>query len=299
VSIFGVNVLPRSRKDPQIDLPRGAQLLVPVLSASGSGGRTTVAGLLSAAFARVAKTVMVDGSTPALSPWSSWVTQPPPKLAGWRHDRDATAAGLRAACATQHLGPHSWNVLSPEQAARRAHPHQRLPVPGEIAELVREGGWSVAVVDTARAALVDLCDAPDPMWSSTAAWLADLPTSPVLTSLDTLAGLERVHRLVTACERLGLACARVAVTLVAAGPGPRARRVRVAATVLDGRVGALVRVPYDPQIASAGLSRPQRVRAPTIRAAGVLAAALVELSPGWATLAGSRAGDPGPVGAQR
>ena len=255
-------------------------MLVPVLSPSGAGCRSTVAGLLSATFATVAKTVLLDASTPALSPWPSWVTQPTAKVATWRHDFDSPPAGLLACAAVQHLGAHSWHVLSP----RALSPETSPLAPQQWVRLARAGGWSVAVIDTGHSALVELDDGPDPVWSATAAWIADLPTSPVLALANTVAGLDHAHRFVTACGRLGLSCSRLTVALVDICAGRQPRQALRAGTVLAGRVGVVVRLPFDPQIAALGLSAPDRVRPASQRSARVLAAALVDV--------GSRQGPP-------
>jgi hypothetical protein len=294
MSIFGVTVFHRSPNSPEIDLPPGASLLVPVLSPAGGGCRSTVAGLLAATYARAARTVLCDASPPVLSPWGSWATPAAEGMSHPGHDSGTTPAELVASCRTQSVGPHRWQVLSLPQRASGAG----AAPPDEWIRMSRLGGWAVTVVDTGHSALADVTSGPDPVWSTTAAWLADASSAPVLSLQNTAAGLDYAHRLVTAAEVIGIPCARVVVALVDTCAGPPSRAALRGATVLGGRVGAVVRMPFDPVIRGQGLIAPHQVSRSTRRASRALAAAVVETASSQARPAGAPPMNPRPIGAR-
>ena len=247
-----------------------SRLVVPVLSATGGGGRSTLSALLAYTFAQVAPTAVVDASLPDLSPWSSWATPLPTTLAGLGHGTISTPAGLEGACSTQTVGDLAWQVVClPDPPAGMPGPS-----PQDCVRLAQLGGWPVTLVDTGHSALKEVSAGPDRLWSTTASWLGDIQSSPILSVPRTCQGLDYAHRFVTAVLRQGLSCDRVTVALVDVGQGPTPRTVRAASTVLEGRVGAMFKLPYDRQIHADQMRRPARLTRSTIRAARALAASL-------------------------
>jgi len=268
-------VFHRFKTSPWPPLQVPSRLVVPVLSATGGGCRSTVSALLAYTFARVAPTLVLDASSPDLSPWSSWATPAPTTLAGLGHGAILTAAGLEGACSTQTVGALAWQVVC------LPDPPAGLPgsAPQECRRLVQLGGWPVTVVDTGHSALKELSAGPDRLWSTTASWLEDVGSSPILSVPRTCQGLDYAHRFVTAALRQGLRCDRVTVAVVDVGQGPAPRSVSASSTVLAGRVGALFKIPYDRQIHADQMRRPARLTRCTIRAARALAASLADTTP--------------------
>src|SRR5882724_1099554 len=182
MSIFGVFLPRHIRTAPGLHLARGDSLLVPVLSPTGSGCRSTVAGLLAATFAPAVRTVVLDAALSPLSPWTSWATPSTDELATMRHDANTTAAELFASCSKQRLGDATWHVFTgfePRWAIQWMSP-------GDWTHLSRFGGWPVTIVDTGHSALFDLTVGPDPVASHTSSWWADMPAAPLLTIPNTV-----------------------------------------------------------------------------------------------------------------
>ena len=176
----------RSPRGPRLEVPAVARVLVPVLSPAGGGCRSTVSALLGLTFAPLARTAVLDASCPVLSPWSSWATPSADEVAGSGHGMITTGADLDRACLTQRLGSVAWQILCLDgRHAGTAH-----PAPEELLRLSKLGGWAVTVVDTGHSALRDLAGGPDPVWSTTSAWLEDMPSTPVLAVPNTCQGLD-------------------------------------------------------------------------------------------------------------
>ncbi|WP_229891009.1 hypothetical protein [Streptomyces mashuensis] len=68
---------------------------------------------------------------------------------------------------------------------------------------------------------------------------------------------------------------RTVVALVATGDGRWPAQVRAAETMLQARVGAVIGVPYDPQIRSTGMAQPGRLKPRTLAAASELVRAVL------------------------
>jgi len=247
------------------------RLVVPVLSATGGGCRSTVSALLAHTFAQLTPTAVVDAALPVVSPWPSWATPPPTPLAELGHGPISTPAGVGGVCSTQRDGGPAWQVLSPP-APPDGMPGPR---PQDCVRLALLGGCAVTVVDTGHSALRDVSAGPDPAWSTTASWLEDTRASPILSVPGTSQGLDHAHRFVAAALRYGLRCDRVTVVVVGVGQGPAPSTVLASSTVLAGRVGATFNVPYDHQIQAHQMRQPHRLGRSTIRAVRTLAVSLV------------------------
>ena len=263
-----------ARGDGPLPFPTGASLLVPVLGTAGASGRSTVAGLLAAALAPSARVAVFDAAWPVFSPWSSWVRKQGPGLSTFGHGVHRPAAELHSSASVQVTNGDRWHVLSLAANPSESSP----PTPDQWAGYARTGGWPVAIIDTGHSALLDLSDVADPVWSSTAAWMSDQPSTPVLAVPATGQALAGAHAFVTAAERWGTGPRRLNVALVDVSSARPPRQVLVASTLLAGRVGSVTRIPYDPAIQGSGLQFPERISASTQRAARTLARILIDAS---------------------
>ncbi|WP_436781150.1 hypothetical protein [Streptomyces sp. URMC 126] len=104
------------------------RLLVPVMAPGRGHGRSTVAGLLAAAFAAYGETILLDTTPRFTSRWPQWVTQPVNGLAAVPPNRVARRTRVRAAASTVAVpGARPWQVMTdhlPWHAAPLAVPDQ-------------------------------------------------------------------------------------------------------------------------------------------------------------------------------
>ncbi|GAA4985182.1 hypothetical protein [Actinopolymorpha pittospori] len=282
----------RKRGTQALLLPHGVRALVPVFAASGGSGRSTLAGLLAQALAPTTRTVLVDTSPRAASPWADWlgvgvardeavglpgVLSPP--------GRPLDLAALETAVVrrgvplgrlrkddlpdmgTDAAGGPGYDVLAD------VRPWTRPPVsvpddPRWYAQLLQTGGWFAGVVDTAvplAAAHVAARNAARP--SVLDLWARRTDAVPVLVTAATGFGATALARLVTVLAQDGLPIDRmIAVVVNVAGTDPP-KWMQGELDTVRGRLAALVRVPYDKAIRADGLARLGDVGAATMQAA--------------------------------
>lgn len=117
------------------------------------------------------------------------------------------------------------------------------------------------------------CPDSDPAAVAAATALPAMAGPVIVVARGTSEGARRAVIAVTVLELVGIRPAALAVTGDGAGPLPRAAMQRLAA--LDGRVGAVIRVPFAAELRALGYSQQMRLPARLVRAVtDVLAAAL-------------------------
>ncbi|WP_225844930.1 hypothetical protein [Streptomyces sp. HPF1205] len=264
--------------------PLGAQarVLMPVMGATGGSGRSTVAGLLAcglAASAAVGGTVVLDTAARLASPWPQWATRRGAGLAALPPDQPLTPAAIRAAV-SQCAGPGAttWELLTDLQ------PWQSGPLglptaPEAWHQLAALGGWQAVVADTDHPLAHDIVSARYEGWSGlTARWCLLPYAIPVLTTTASGAHIAALQTTVMAAEAEGLPLHRAVLAVSSPGNGRPSATVKAALTMLDRKLGAVVRVPYDPGIRAYGLREAARLRPGTLRAARELADAVRRLA---------------------
>lgn len=266
--------------------------LVPVFAASGGSGRSTLAGLLAQALAPTTRTVLVDTSPRAASPWADWlgvgvardeavglpgVLSPagrpldPAALETAVVRRGVPLGRLRKDdlpdMGTDAAGGPGYDVLTD------VRPWTRPPVsvpddPRWYAQLLQTGGWFAGVVDTAvplAAAHVAARNAARP--SVLDLWARRTDAVPVLVTAATGFGATALARLVTVLAQDGLPIDRmIAVVVNVAGTDPP-KWMQGELDPVRGRLAALVQVPYDKAIRADGLARLGDVGTSTLQAA--------------------------------
>lgn len=251
-----------------------------------------MAGLLAAALARVTPSVVLDLAPRLASPWPAWAAEPGTGLASIPPDRPVSRSQAQAAAA-RIAGPggSSWQVLT-DHREWSAPPLPAVESPAAWYQLAAVGGWPAVVADTCHPMAHDLVAARTSGGPGlTAAWCA-LPVSvPVVCAAATGSGMAALQTAMSAAAAEGLPLQRMVVALVATGDGRAPAPVRAGETMLEPRVAAVVRVPYDPGLRARGLRDAARLGPGSMQAAERLAQAVV-------TSARENWGDPLSVAAQ-
>jgi hypothetical protein len=237
----------RRRGRQELVLP-AQRLVVPVLAATGGAGRSTVCHLLASRFATLARTLVLDAAPGLASPWQGWLTRPgtaplPPGVT-------PTAQQVYAAAGTVHTGRGAeFSVLpGPQQPPVAAH---RLQV--DQARLLRTVSARVSLVDTTTAVLADLAGDDISSTGRTARadavdWLIVPGAVSVLCVPASSKGVADALATVTAVEERGLAATQLHVAVVGIAASDMPRRVLAGLTLLQPRVGTVVRIPHDPRL---------------------------------------------------
>lgn len=248
----------RRHEAAELKLPEHVRLLVPVLAAGGGQGRSTVAALLAAEFARATSTSIIFDTVPrALSPWHGWVSRQGGGLESIPPDRPLTAQQTLDAASTCTAGDTSWQVLTSHQPWGSAP--LRLPdEPAAWNQLANIGGWATVTVDTGYSVLEDLdyarfTGAP----SRTAGWMT--ARSVVLCVDQSAQSVERAQAVIDLAESDSLPVNRIILVVTARSARGEPRAASAGLTMLAPRVHAIVRMPYDQAINAFGIKKYDRV----------------------------------------
>jgi len=226
--------------------------------------------------ASMGSTCVFDITHRLASPWPSWPTEPGAGLATVPPHQPVTRRQvLAAASLCSAPGGCSWQVLTDHQEWNSPP----LPLPTDPAawyQLAAAGGWQTVIADTAHPVAHDIVTARCEGRSGlTAAWCA-LPFSvPVLCAAATGPGVHALHTAVKAASAEGLPLQRAVVALVATGEGRVPAPVQAAATMLQSRVSAVVKVPYEPHIRTHGMADAERLKPRVLSSATELAHAVL------------------------
>ncbi|MFI9332933.1 hypothetical protein ACIGZJ_36035 [Kitasatospora sp. NPDC052868] len=227
--------------------------MVPVLGSVGGSGRSTVAALIAAGLSTAGSCVVLDLAHRLASPWPS-VADPGQGLVALPPTQPLTPRQVRAAASSMTTGGAHWNVLTDHQPWDAAP----LPVPdapGAWHQLAAAGGWQVVIPDTTHPVAHDVVLTRSRGGASlTSAWYGLPYTVPVLAAATTATGMRALQTTLQVLDSAGLPLGRTVVALVSTGDGRTPAAVRAGATMLEPRVGALVRVGYDPEVRATGLS---------------------------------------------
>jgi hypothetical protein len=268
-----------------------ARIIVPVMSATGGAGRSTVSGLIACGLAEIASTVVLDTAGRLSSPWPGWAGQRGLGLAALPADKPVPTGAVRAAVSRCKGPAGDWELLTDHRPWQSA-PLSLPSAPEAWHQLSAIGGWQAVVVDTVHRVADDVIASRSAGKAGLSARWCQLPCSvPVLCATATGTGVAALQTAVMAVEADGLPLRRTVIAVSAPADGRSPAMVRAALTMLDRKVGAVVRIPYDGRIRSHGLQEPSRLRTATLRAGRRLADAV-------AALARTTWGDPLPAAAR-
>ncbi|MBC2878434.1 hypothetical protein H7K43_25890 [Streptomyces sp. TYQ1024] len=214
---------------------------------------------------------MLDTVPRLSSPWPTWVSAPGGGLPALPPDLPLSRRQVREA-ASRCQGPAGeWQVLTDHQDW--SCPPLSLPTdPAAWYQLAAIGGWQAVVADTGHAVAHDIVTARCEGRSGTTAAWCGLPFAvPVLCAAANGDGVQALQTAVQAALAEGLPLQRTVVALVCLADGRLPASVRAAITMLQGRVAAVVTVPWDPQIRVSGLRNIGRLKARTVQAGAELA----------------------------
>ncbi|MET9864438.1 hypothetical protein ABZY93_34935 [Streptomyces smyrnaeus] len=257
-------------------LPAHARLLIPVLGPAGGSGRSTIAGLLAAAFSCAGPSVVLDTTPRLASPWPYWCAEPGAGLASIPPDRPTTRQRIRDA-ASRCPAPEGrdWYALTDHQEWSSA-PLSLPTDPAAWYQLAAAGGWQAVIADTCEAVAQDIVTARCAGRAGQAASWCSLPFAvPVLCAAATGPGVQALQVAVKAAVAEGLPLQRMVIALTATGEGRPPSPVRAAAAMLRSHVFSVVTVPHDPHIRTYGMSDSHRVRPRTLAAGYDLARAVL------------------------
>ncbi len=248
----------RARK--QAPLKAEARLMLPVFAACGGAGRTTVCGLLASCFAELGATVVLDTSVPLASPWRRWTAEAGGAgLESLPPTQPLTPERVRAAASTLGAGGTTppWQVLTD----RRGWNGQALSLPPEPAawmRLVQGGGWQVALADTAVPLADNLMTSH---WAGTpsllSGWLADPAAVALLCTGSSRDQVEATAVALAAMETSRLPLHRVVLVVSDLAASGVPRQVKAALTMLEHKVAAVLRLPYEDRLRAHGPLDPQ------------------------------------------
>ncbi|MFD8706842.1 hypothetical protein ACFV1W_30280 [Kitasatospora sp. NPDC059648] len=259
-----------------MQLPAHGRIVVPVLSAVGGSGRSTTAGLIAAALAPSGSGVVLDLAPRLASPWPAWSPESAPGLASLPPHLPLTRQQVQQAAAAFPAAGGQWAVLTDHQSWQA--PVLDLPdAPAAWYQLAAIGGWQTVVADTAYPVAHDVLSARHAGRSGTTAAWCSLPFSvPVLVAAATGSGMHALQTAVMAASAEGLPLARMVVAVICTGDGRPPPAVRAGETMLEPRVAAVVRVPFDSQLRAGGLREASRLGARTLQAAAELGRAVLD-----------------------
>ncbi|WP_307805600.1 hypothetical protein [Streptomyces spirodelae] len=247
-----------------------------MLGPAGGSGRSTIAGLLAAAFSCAGPSVVLDTTPRLASPWPYWCAAPGEGLASIPPDRPATRKAIQEAASNCRTPEgRTWQALTDHQSWSSA-PLSLPEDPAAWYQLAAAGGWQAVVADTPHAVAQDVISARCAgRTGQTASWCS-LPFSvPVLSAAATGPGVQALQIAVKAAVAEGLPLQRAVVALTATSEGRQPSPVRAAAAMLRSHVFSVINVPYDPHIRTYGMSDSHRIRPKTLAAGYDLAGAVV------------------------
>lgn len=255
----------RKRRYHETPTWSGTRLVVPVVSATGGAGRSTVAeGLSRALTDQVGAVAVADCSPRGLSPWRARVAEPcggglAALGTAWDRIDDGTAR-LLAGAVSYLAGDELVHVYTDTAPAAGGEPGGRRllafpPEPRAWQTLLAT--YRGIVVDTPAGVTTDVLYATGrgrtpylPKWFECGADAVAVLT----TTADARAAAAALEA-VTALEGLSLPTERLVVAVVNLAPGGVPRRVRSRLALLEGRVGAVVELPYDPALRAEGVAQ--------------------------------------------
>lgn len=254
----------KQRDDTTGRIWHGSRLVVPVVAATGGAGRSTVSEALARALGPYLGSLAVaDCGARGSSPWVHRITAPAGGglaclRAGWNRLDEGTP-GLLAAAASRLAGQEAVHVYTDTTPATAAGPTASVSggtagVPPILAFPPRPDVWRTllhtyhgVVVDTPFSVTTDvLYAAQRGRPSDLARWFAcEADVVGVIAATADARSANALLEAVTALEAAALSADRFVVALTHMAPGPAPRRVRSRLALLDGRVGAVVELPFD------------------------------------------------------
>jgi hypothetical protein len=251
-----------------ISLDGKAPLVVPVLSAAGGTGRSTVAAILALALNnrtvdKLSRAVAVCDSSPrAVSPWPGWVDHAAERGTAWlatcAGDAERVAREVRCSTSALKAGADRPIWVLTDTGALRPEFSGADPGPQFWAPVLRYLRAAVIDTDSLEAFRLVRQQANGEL-STIAAWMADpgARTAAVWVTDPSPAGVARTLEAMTAAEQCGLPMRQLVVVVNDHRGHGWASRARSRRTLLADRVGAIVELRHE-----AGLLRHGRPPGP-------------------------------------
>ena len=239
-----------------ISLDGTAPLVVPVLSAAGGTGRSTVSAILAVALnnrtvdPQSRAVAVCDASPRAVSPWPGWVDHTAERGTAWLSacagDAERLAREVRRSTSALKAGADRPIWVLTDTGALRPEFSGADPGPRFWAPVLRYLRAAVIDADSLEAFRLVRQQANGEL-SVIAAWMADpgARTAAVWVTDPSPAGMGRTLEAMTAAERCGLPMRQFVVAINdhrGHGLVPRARSRR---TLLADRVGAIVELRHE------------------------------------------------------
>jgi hypothetical protein len=247
-----------------ISLDGKAPLVVPVLSAAGGTGRSTVAAILAVALnnrtvdKKNRAVAVCDASPRAASPWPGWVDHTAERGTAWlaacAGDAERLAREVRRSTSALKAGTDRPVWVLTDTGALRPEFSGADPGPRFWAPVLRYLRAAVIDADSLEAFRLVRQQA-DGEVSTVAAWMADpgARTAAVWVTDPSPAGVARTLEAMTAAEQCGLPMRQFVVAINDHRGHGWASRARSRRTLLADRVGAIVELRHE-----AGLLRDGR-----------------------------------------
>jgi hypothetical protein len=239
-----------------ISLDGKAPLVVPVLSAAGGTGRSTVAAILAAALnnrtvdPRSRAVAVCDASPRAVSPWPGWVDRAAEHGTAWlatcAGDAERFAREMRRSTSALEAGPDRPIWVLTDTGALRPEFAGADPGPEFWGPVLRYLRAAVIDADSLEAFRLVRQQANGEL-STIAAWMADpgARTAAVWVTDPSPAGVARTLEAMTAAEQCGLPMRQFVVAINDHRGHGWASRARSRRTLLAGRVGAIVELRHE------------------------------------------------------
>lgn len=259
------------------------RLIVPVCSATGGVGRSTVVSLLAYGMAAYVQPVgVVDAGLRGQSPWPGWVSQPHPKssaVVDWHHRmHPEPGAGLPAPEVIHNAG---GRFLADDgvQVFTDTSPWQ-----APMLEVGDDPRWWAPVLAAYRSVLVDL--PPGVLtdlfrsqhreevtgirrWIEAGAGWRAAVVPVVVTSLAGAAA-SAAYATLGALEQAGVGIDRMVVAAVNTQSGRVPNSAARAVQLMERRGATVIRIPYDPILRASGVAEFEQASAQTIQGLSTL-----------------------------
>lgn len=259
------------------------RLIVPVCSATGGVGRSTIVSLLAYGMAAYVQPVgVIDAGLRGQSPWPGWVSAPHPKstaVIDWHHRMHPDGnAGLPSPEVIQNAGGR-FMADDGVQVFTDTSPWQ-----APMLEVGDDPRWWAPVIAAYRATVVDL--PPGVLTdlfrsqhrqesSGIKRWIEAGPSwraavVPVVVTSLAGAASGAAYATLGALEQAGMSVDRMVVAAVNTQSGRVPNSASRAVQLMERRGATVIRIPYDPTLRASGVAEFEQASAQTIAGISML-----------------------------